>query len=209
MVVIEVIKSIGLTGWLIFCIMVLAFVTFVALKWLNNSVGFRFAWTLYKLKNNPMNKGRMLLRVLIPTGIPQFKIVDVTNTIEYKYKENGKDKVGLVIYDHRCVYESFAGLKTLDCRPDDIFPVNPYASTSMTLSGDVVKKNLVDTSKQDFKGQEVKAWLKLAMPIILVGGIIIILYSSNQSEALQICYQQVASLSSTVANSQPATIIGG
>ena len=197
--------QITLSMWLMFALVVMIFIVWIIINMLNKTVGFKFAKTLYTVKK--LGKNKILLRILVPNGVPEFKIVDIAPRMEYEFKENGQTKQGMVIFDHKCVYEMFAGFKVIDCRTDDVFPVNPYASTSLTISPERFKKNAVDSANDDFKNREIKKWIKYAIPLLIIFGAILILYSSNQSETLAICYEQVRSLSSQLANLQPATII--
>lgn len=192
--------------WLILIAMLGIFIGGIMLNWVNKTIGLKFAFQLFKMKKKS-NKGKILLKILVPNGKPEFKIVRVAPLIEYPYKENGRDKKGLVIFDYYSVTEMFNGIKVLECRTDDILPRNPYIDTSLTISGDLVKKNVVDSAKEDFSLDNYKKWVKIALPLVIAVGVIMILYSQNQADQvaeltnkLIACYNSVPKEATIIAN---------
>ena len=183
--------------------MVGLFAGMIMLTWVNKTVSLSYAFKLFQMKKKK-NKNKILLKIFLPNGKPQYQIKDVANIIEYKYKENGREKDGLVKYDYYSMYKDFSDIPILECDPNDIVPRNPFLNTSLAISGQIIKKNIVDSSKEDFSNENLKKWVKAALPIVIAVGVIMILYSQNQTEALQACYQQVAATAS-----QSATIIAG
>ena len=182
------------------------FIGGIMLNWVNKTIGLKFAFQLFKMKKK-RNKDKILLKILVPNGKPEFKITKVAPLIEYPYKENGRDKKGMVIFDYYSITEMFNGIKVLECRPDDILPRNPYIDTSLTISGDLVKKNVVDSAKEDFSLDGYKKWIKIALPLVIAVGVIMILYSQNQAEQvaeltnkLIACYNSVPKEATIIAN---------
>jgi len=173
----------------------------IALNWINKTVGIKYAVQLYKMKAKK-NKNKILLKIWTLNGKPQYQIKDVANLIEYEYKENDRYKTGMVKYDYYAKYNDFSDIPVLECNPNDIVPRNPFINTSLTISGEILKKNIVDSAKEDLNKANFRSWVKIALPIIIAVGIIMILYSQNQSDALQQCYN-------TMSQMKSATIIGG
>ena len=104
----------------------------------------------------------------------------------------------MVKYDYYSMYRDFSGIPILECDPNDIVPRNPFINTSLTISGEILKKNIVDSAKENMNHEEFKKYAKLALPIIIAVFIGIILYSSNQSEALAECTRMAISSKSAV-----------
>lgn len=197
------IEQIGINGW-IFIFGVCGFFTGLILyNWVSNTVSLKFAWQLYQMKKKA-NKNKIMLKILVPNGKPEFLIKEIAPIIEYKYKENGRDKDGRVLFDYYAVTEMFDGIKVLECRTDDILPRNPYIDTSLCIGGDLVKKNMIDSSKEDFSMDEWKKWIKVLLPVIIVVGIVIVLYSQNQNDTVMRLTEQVANCWA----SKPVEIIG-
>lgn len=183
---VNILDTIGINIWILLIAMLGLFVGGIMLSWVNKTVGLAYAFKLYQMKRG-YNKDKVLLKIWLLNGKPQYQIKAVANIIEYKFKENGQDKVGMVKYDYYSMYRDFADIPILECDPNDIVPRNPFINTSLTISGEILKKNLIDSSKEDFKNDEMKKWIKMALPIIIAVGIILILYSQNQSDALAEC----------------------
>lgn len=179
-------ETIGLNMWVAFAAFVAFMIAGIMLVWVNKTVGLGFALKLYKMKAK-MNKNKVLLKIWVANGKPIYQIKEVANLIEYTYKENGKVKNGIVKYDYYSKYEEFSGIPVLECDPNDIVPRNPFINTSLTISGEILKKNIVDSAKEDMNKENFKGWVKIALPIVIAVGIIMILYSQNQSDALAEC----------------------
>jgi len=178
-----VVEQIGINGWIFIFGVCGFFIGMIMYNWVSKTVGFKFAWQLYQMKKKS-NKNKILLKILVPNGKPEFMIKEIAPIIEYKYKENGREKDGKVIFDYYSVTEMFDSIKVIECRTDDILPRNPYVDTSLCISGDLVKKNIIDSSKEDFSMDEWKKWIKVLLPVIIVVGIVIVLYSQNQNDTV-------------------------
>jgi hypothetical protein len=198
-------ENVGLNAWAVFAGVAGLFIGGIMLKWVSSSVGLKFAWQLFMMKKK-INKRKILLKIWLPSGTPIYKKVDACKMIEYSYKENGKDKLGMVMYDHYAKYNEFNNIPVIECSPDDIIPRNPFAKTSMTISPEIAKKNIVDSSKETTQGDNIKKWLKYAIPILAIFGAILVLYSSNQSETIAELSRELAQC---YANTRSATIVGG
>lgn len=140
-------------------------------------------------------------------GKPQYVIKPVANLIEYEYKENGLTKVGMVKYDYFSMYKEFSDIPVIECDPHDILPRNPFVNTSLTISGEMVKKSITDSRKEDIAAGEMKKWLKMAVPVILAFGAILLLYSSNQNDQVALITKELTMCYANAAKS--ATIIAG
>ena len=169
----------------------------IMFNWVNKTVGVSYAFKLYKMKRKG-NGNKILLKIWLANGKPQYQIKEIANLIEYSYKENGKDKIGMVKYDYYSMYKEFSGIPILECDPNDIVPRNPFINTSLTISGEILKKNIIDSAKEDLSRENFKAWIKVALPIVIAVGILLIFYSSNQSEALAECTRMALSQKSAV-----------
>jgi hypothetical protein len=198
-------EDISLNAWAIFVGVVGLIVGGIVIQWVNKSVGLKFAWQLFLMKKK-INKRKILLKIWLPSGNPVYKKVDACKMIEYNYRENGKSKIGMVLYDHYAKYNEFGGIPVIECSPDDIIPRNPFAKTSMTISPEIVKKNIVDSSKETTQGDNIKKWLKYAIPLLAIFGIILVLYSSNQSETVA---ELTTQLAQCYSSTRSATIVGG
>lgn len=194
--------QVGINGWIMMFGLLGFFVALVLLNWVGKTVSLKFAWQLFQMKKKS-NKDKILLKILVPNGKPEYRITQISPIIDYKYKDNGKEKTGKVIFDYYAVTEMFDGIKVLECRTDDILPRNPYVDTSLCISGELVKKNIIDSSKDDFSMDEWKKWIKVLLPIIIVVGIVMILYSQNQADNVARITEQLASCWA----SKPAEII--
>jgi len=172
----------------------------ISLNWVNKTVGIKYAIQLFKMKSKK-NKNKILLKIWTPNGKPQYQIKEVANLIEYTYKENGKEKTGLVKYDYYSKYNDFSDIPILECNPNDIVPRNPFINTSLTISGEILKKNIVDSAKEDLSNQQVKAFIKQYWWIGAVFIFLLILYSQNQSDAVRECM-------TTALKYKSATIVG-
>ena len=182
----SVLSSIGVNIWILLVGMAGVFLGGIMLNWVNKTVGLNYAFKLFKMKNK-INKDKILLKVWLPNGKPQYIIKPIANIIEYNYKENGKTKIGMVKYDYYSMYKEFSDIPVLECDPNDIVPRNPFVNTSLTISGEILKKNITDSAKEDLKYDDMKKWIKMALPIIIAVGIIVIIYSQNQADALAEC----------------------
>jgi hypothetical protein len=193
-------EEIGLNVYVLGVAFVGLMIGFIMLNWVNKTVGLGYAFKLYKMKKkNNINK--ILLKIWLANGKPQYQIKNVANLIEYTYKENNKEKNGLVKYDYYAMYKDFSGIPILECDPNDIVPRNPFINTSLTISGEILKKNIIDSSKEDLKGEDLKKFAKIALPIIIAIGVLLIFYSSNQSEALAECTRMALSQKSAIITS--------
>jgi len=180
------IGTVDINIWILFVAFLGVMIAGIMLNWVNKTVGLAYAFKLYNMKKKG-NQDKVLLKIWLANGRPQYQIKEVANLIEYNYKENGKEKQGMVKYDYYSMYRDFSGIPILECDPNDIVPRNPFINTSLTISGEILKKNIVDSAKEDLSKENIKAWLKLALPIIVALGVIIIFYSSSQSDALAEC----------------------
>jgi len=175
-------------------------VGFIMVSWVNKTVGLGYAFKLYKMKKKS-NGNKVLLKIWLANGKPQYQMKEVANLIEYNYKENGRTKEGMVKYDYYSMYKDFSGIPILECDPNDIVPRNPFINTSLTISGEILKKNIVDSAKVDTNGDNLKSMVKIALPIVIAVGVILILYSQNQADALAECTRMAI-------NSKSAVIMG-
>lgn len=193
----QILGSVDINIWILLIAVIGVFIGGVMLNWVNKTVGLKFAFMLFQMKKKK-NKDKILLKIFLPNGKPDWKMVKLSSKMEYQYKENGKDKTGIVMYDYLAVIEYFSNIKVLEVRTNDIFPRNPYVDTSLNLPGELVKKNIVDSSKEDFSGENVKKWIKIGLPLLLVFGGILILYSQGQADALNQCSAQLAQLAQNI-----------
>jgi len=170
----SLLDSVGLNIWVLLVAFVGLMIGFIMLNWVNKTVGLKYAFMLFKMKKKS-NNNKILLKIWLLNGKPQYKMVDIANLIEYNYKENGKQKVGMVKYDYYAMYKEFANIPVLECDPNDIVPRNPFINTSLTIPGEILKKNITDSAKEDLKYDDLRKWLKLAVPLVVAVGIILLL----------------------------------
>lgn len=195
--ILTILSSLDVNIYILLVAILGLFVGGIMLNWVNKTVGLKFAFMLFKMKKKS-NKDKILLKIFLPNGKPDWKMVKLASKMEYQYKENGRDKTGIVIYDYLAVIEYFNNIKVLEVRTNDIFPRNPYVDTSLNIPGELVKKNIVDSSKEDFSMDNAKKWLRIGVPTLLVFGGILILYSQGQADALNQCAAQLAQLAQNI-----------
>lgn len=192
--------------WVALVAVLAVFVAGIFYNFINKTVGMGFAFKLFKMKKK-FNKDKILLKILMPNGKPQYVIKAMANLIEYDYKENGIKKIGMVKYDYFSMYKEYSDIPIIECDPHDILPRNPFVNTSLTVSGEMVKKSIVDSKKEDLSREEMRRWIKMAIPILAIAGIIIILYSSNQNEQVMLLTRDLASC--WAGQGKAAVIIAG
>lgn len=174
----------------------------IAITWVQKSMGFKLAWQLFRVKRD---KTKILLKVWLPNGEPQFKVVPATEIIEYTYKENGKEKTGMVLNEQYTRYKLF-GVSCIEAVPHDIAARNPFLNTSLSVSGQRLKKMAIDASKDDFSAVAMyKKYAGILLPIAIVIMAGIVLYGDSQSAALAACYEQVGQIATSIPRN--ATII--
>ncbi len=193
------IYGIDVNVWILSVAMIFVFIGTIMLVWVNKTVGLKYAFQLFQMKRKH-NKNKILLKILLPNGKPQYQIKPIGRRIEYDYKENGKTKKASVIYDYYSMYKDFSDIPVLECDPSDIVPRNPFMSTSLSISGSMIEKNIVDSSKDDFKHEELKKWLKYAIPLALIIGGVFLLYSGNQDQLLMACLDTAGKSANIVTN---------
>lgn len=193
------IAGLDINIWILFIAFVALFAMMIAINMVNKTVGLGYAWKLFQMTKKA-NKDKVLLKIFMPNGKPQYQIKEVGNLIEYTYKENGLEKDGMVKFDYYSMYRDFASIPVLECDPNDIVPRNPFLNTSLSIPGKIIKKNIVDSTKEDIGSLDtIKKYLKIALPLLIAFGVILILYSQGQSDALQQCYKLVGDTASQTA----------
>lgn len=191
---IALLQSLGINGYILFIAMIGFFIGIIMLVWVNKTVGLKYAYQLFQMKRK---KGKVLLKIFMPNGKPQYQVKDVANLIEYTYKENGEEKQAMVKFDYYSMYRDFSDIPVIECDPYDIVPRNPFIGSNLSISPQVIKKNLIDSSKTDFEDQRIKKWIKWALPITAVVIVGFLIYSGNQDQLLQQCLAQVGGIPRT------------
>ena len=161
-----------------------------------NTIGWKLAINLMKVKKL-RRKGYGILKIMNLAGSPEYKIVKYSPLIPYTYVEAGINKNKLVAFDKFAITEEW-GVPIITCNPNDILPINIYNGSRITVSPELMEKNIVDNSKSAETIAQYRKYIIYGLiGIGILAGLTILgfdLYSQRLAESNQLlaaCYREV------------------
>lgn len=163
---------------------------------ISTTISWKTAFSIMKAKRLK-KKGYGFIKIMNLSGIPEYKVVKFEPLIPYEFKENGEIKKKCVVFEKFAITEEF-GIPTITCNPNDILPINMYNGSRITISPELIEKNIVDNSKSAETIAQYKKYIMWGLIVIaILAGITFLsfdLYGQRLGDAsikLAECYKSI------------------